>query len=184
MARQLWGPVSEEVVATGGSAGARLEGSKGSEVRDWPKVKVTTAGYECREAFISTVALDRINTIKDSVWSAAPLPPAVFSLAPPPLLLPVQFSLSKISPVFTSFFLPSLLFFSFLSFFLFFIFTADSFNQPPPRSPSFAPSLMEEQVQSWYWPPVSPRTTPRLTGPAEKRTGDNSGPHIVWTAFY
>lgn len=44
----------------------RLEGVTGAEVRDWPKVKVT-AGYLCREAFISTVALDRINTMRESV---------------------------------------------------------------------------------------------------------------------
>lgn len=58
MAWRLWGPAGEVM---GGQQ--RLEGS---EVRDWPKVKVT-AGYLRREAFISTVALDRINTIRESV---------------------------------------------------------------------------------------------------------------------
>lgn len=57
----------------GRSAMARQEVSNGKaggvtglEVEDWPKVKVT-AGYLCREAFSSTVALVRINTIRGSV---------------------------------------------------------------------------------------------------------------------
>lgn len=49
-----------------GGQGRLERGVRGSEVRDWPKVKVT-AGYLRREAFISTVALDRINTIRESV---------------------------------------------------------------------------------------------------------------------
>ena len=49
-----------------GSGWGTAGGVKGSQVRDWPKVKVT-AGCLCGEAFISTVALDGIDTIRESV---------------------------------------------------------------------------------------------------------------------